>query len=107
MNRYQKELKTLKRENQRLRKMLERAEQTVQEFCEIDLEEELTAELEAEEKEHRAQERKRKKERKKAKAESRGELCPDCGATTEEKLMGPFKFMFCVDKCGYRKKIQE
>ena len=106
MNRYEKELKTLKRENQRLRKMLQRAEETVQEFCEVNLEDQLTAEIDAEEKEERKERRKLAKEKKKNRAEARGEICPNCEAKTEETQVGPYTFVFCTDKCGYRKKLK-
>jgi hypothetical protein len=106
MNRYQKELKTLKRENQRLRKMLQRAEETVQEFCVVDLEAELEAEIDAEEKEERMERRRLKNEKKKNRAEARGEICPDCESKTEQTKVGPLTFVFCTNKCGYRKKVK-
>lgn len=107
MNRYEKELKTLKRENQRLRKMLQRAEETVQEFCNVNLEAELDAKMEEEEKRERSEKRKKLKEKKKARAEVRGEICPNCEAKTEETKVGPYTFVFCTDKCGYRKKVEK
>jgi len=107
MNRYEKELKALKRENQRLRKMLQRAEETVQEFSEIDLGAELEAEAEEEEKEERLERRRLKNERKKNRADAKGCLCPNCKEKTEEVRIGPFNFIFCTEKCGYRKKIEK
>lgn len=107
MNRYEKELKALKRENQRLRKMLQRAEETVQEFSEIDLSSELEAEIEAEEREERLEKRRLKNEKKKTRADARGELCPNCKEKTEQVRIGPFDFIFCIEKCGYRKKIEK
>jgi DNA repair exonuclease SbcCD ATPase subunit len=106
VNRYQREMQVLKRENQRLRKMLKRAEETVSEFTTDDIIDEIEEEVDSEQREETREVRKKKMDKKAAREEAKGKLCPDCGAKVDEKEIGAYLFAFCIDKCGYRKKIR-
>jgi hypothetical protein len=94
MNRMKKELQKLKRENQRLRKELNKNGVPVELFDE-DEEEEVKP-------------KKSKKKDTQKEGNAIAGKCPQCSNKTEEVTLGAFLYHFCIDRptCKYRKKVR-
>jgi len=107
MSRDRNALTELKRENRRLRKELHKftnAQEDAEESAQTD---ETTEEPKTRKEKVAAPDGKRT--RKPQKAESDGPGCPTCpkcnDAGTEIILLGQFRYYFCIERCGYRRKI--